>query len=329
MKHVYGTCAIAALLCLLVVGAGAVGIVANKHDYVSNETISYQVSNMTDGVEYSQKTTVYQYVAPGMPSEFGNNNITWPFAHRNDTFNMTNINTTSNSVVIGHWWPPSKGGYEEASWDGLSADIVGPTGTVVKNTWNRTFSYEDEQTGTYQSHWKATPAPGATIVTSIFWINGTKLSGPTDFSQNTSVWTRNPALVHIDWYENNVLTANDWFTVDVDRSAVPTYIAAVVGSGMGSGAESYSGGGAVATTTTSASGTGAGTASGTGSSAVVTTAVAGGSATGSATPAGMETVAGGNASAQTTATPAGSPFAIAALGALGVGALLLAGRGRR
>ena len=267
MKYVYSICAIAALLCLLFVGASGVSVTADKDDYVSNETITYTVTNMTDGVNYSQKTTVYQYLMPGNQSEFGNNNLTWPFAHRNDMFNMTNINTTYNTVVIGHWWPPEKGGgYEEATWNGYSSDIVMPDGTVVKNTWNETFNYEFDQTGTYISHWKATPAAGAQIVTSIFWINGTKLSGPVNFTQNTSVWSINPALIHVDWYENNTPTSNDWFTLDIDRSAIPSYIAASGGVG---GSESYGGSSSViGTATTSASG---GSGSGSGSAGATRT----------------------------------------------------------
>jgi hypothetical protein len=329
MKYVYSICAIAVLLFLLPLGAGAVTVVADKHAYVSNETINFTVTNMNDGVAYSQKTTVYQFLQPGKESEFGNNNLTWPFAHRNDIFNMTNFNTTFNSVVIGHWWPPAKGGgYEQASWDGYSSDIVSLDGTkVVKDTWNRSFNYEFDQTGTYLSHWKATPAPGATIVTSVYWINGTKLSGPVNFTQNTSVWSINPALIHIDWYENSTPTANEWFTLDVNPSVLPSYIPGG-SSSAGSGSESYSGSSSVIGTATTSSSGGSGSGSGS-SGATSTPASPGGTATGAATPAGTPTAGSGNATAATTTPASGSPFAIAALGALGCAALLLAGRVRR
>lgn len=326
MRLAHGICAIAALLCLLCLGAGAVSVIENKHDFVSNETITYTVTNMTDGVNYSQKTTVYQYLKPGNGSEFGNNNLTWPFAHKNDMFNMTNINTTYNTVVIGHWWPPAQGGsYEEATWNGYSTDIVTPDGSVIKNTWNESFSYEYDQTGTYVSHWKATPAPGATIVTSVFWINGTKISGPSDFTQNTSVWSMNPALVHVDWYENNTLTSQDWFTLDIDRAAIPTYV-----PGSGSGSESYtgSGSGSGAIPTGSGSGSGSDSGSGSGATTTTTTTTVAPSGTGDVTPSATETADAAEA-VTTTPAPAGSPFAFAALGALGVAGLLLAGRVRR
>lgn len=325
MRLAHGICAIAALLCLLCLGAGAVSVIEDhKHDYVSNETITFNVTNMTDGVNYSQKTIVYQYIKPGNGSEFGNNNITWPFAHKNDLFAMMNINTTYNSVVIGHWWPPAKGGYEEATWNGYSADVVTPEGMVVKNTWNESFNYEYDQTGTYTSHWKATPAPGATIVTSIFWINGTKISGPNDFTQNTSVWSKNPALVHVDWYENNTLTSQDWFTLDIDKAAIPTY---VPGSSSGdSDSESYPGSGSGSGS--ASSGSGSGSDSGSGATTTKTTTTVAPSGTGDVTPSATETADVAEA-ATTTPAPAGSPFAFAALGALGVAGLLLAGRVRR
>jgi hypothetical protein len=312
------------------VGAGAVSVVADKHSYVSNETINYTVTNMTDGVNYSQKTTVYQYLQPGKQSEFGNNNITWPFAHKNDMFNMTNFNTTYNTVVIGHWWPPSKGGgYEQASWDGYSSDIVSSDGTkVIKNTWNRTFNYEFDETGTYLSHWKASPAAGASFVTSIFWINGTKLSGPVNFSMNTSVWSVNPAVIHIDWYENNTPTTNDWFTLDVTPEAVASYVAG--GGSLPAGSESYGGSSSViATTTTSASG-GSGN-SGNSANPTKTPVGSNGTVTGTTAPAGTPTPEGtGGANLATTTTPpAGSPFAFVALGALGCAGLLFARRMRR
>lgn len=322
MRLAHGICAIAALLCLLCLGAGAVSVIEDhKHDYVSNETITFNVTNMTDGVNYSQKTIVYQYIKPGNGSEFGNNNITWPFAHKNDLFAMMNINTTYNSVVIGHWWPPAKGGYEEATWNGYSADVVTPEGLVVKNTWNESFNYEYDQTGTYTSHWKATPAPGATIVTSIFWINGTKISGPNDFTQNTSVWSKNPALVHVDWYENNTLTSQDWFTLDVEKSAVPTY-----SPGSGSDSESYTGSSSGSGSSSTDSGSSSGSGSGNGATTTTTTVAPDG--TGDVTPSATETTDAAEA-ATTTPTPAGSPFALAALGALGIAGLLLAGRVRR
>ena len=325
MRLAHGICAIAALLCLLCLGAGAVSVIENhKHDYVSNETITFTVNNMTDGVNYSQKTTVYQYIKPGNGSEFGNNNITWPFAHKNDAFEMTNVNTTYNTVVIGHWWPPAKGGsYEEATWNGYSTDIVTPDGTVVKNTWNESFDYEYDQTGTYVSHWKATAAPGATIVTSIFWINGTKISGPADFNQETSVWSKNPALVHVDWYENNTLTSQDWFTLDIDKSAIPTFVPA-----SDSGSESYpgSGSGSGSASSGSGSGTSSGSGSSSGSGATMTTVAPGDTA--DVTPSATETTPEAGATT-TSPTPAGSPFAFAALGALGIAGLLLAGRVRR
>ncbi len=323
MRLAHGICAIAALLCLLCLGAGAVSVIENdKHDYVSNETITYTVTNMTDGVNYSQKTIVYQYIKPGNGSEFGNNNITWPFAHKNDVFKMTNVNTTYNTVVIGHWWPPAKGGsYEEATWNGYSTDIVSPDGTVVKNTWNESFDYEYDQTGTYVSHWKAMPAPGATIVTSIFWINGTKISGPVNFTQDTSVWSKNPALVHVDWYENNTLTSQDWFTLDVDKSAVPTYFPM-----SGSDSESYTGSSSGSGSSSTDSGSSSGSDSGNGATTTTTTVAPGG--TGDVTPSATETTDAAEATT-TTPTPAGSPFALAALGALGIAGLLLAGRVRR
>lgn len=325
MRLAHGICAIAALLCLLCLGAGAVSVIENdKHDYVSNETITYTVTNMTDGTNYSQKTTVYQYIKPGNGSEFGNNNITWPFAHKNDVFEMTNVNTTYNTVVIGHWWPPEKGGsYEEATWNGYSTDIVTPDGTVVKNTWNESFDYEYDQTGTYVSHWKATPAPGATIVTSIFWINGTKISGPANFTQDTSVWSKNPALVHVDLYENNTPTSQDWFTLDVEKSAVPTY-----SPGSGSDSESYTGSSSGSGSSSTDSGSSSGSDSGNGATTTTTTTTVAPGGTGDVTPSATETTDTAEATT-TTPTPAGSPFALAALGALGIAGLLLAGRVRR
>ena len=160
-------------------------------------------------------------------------------------------------------------------------------------------------------------------MTSVFWINGTKISGPSDFTQNTSVWSMNPALVHVDWYENNTLTSQDWFTLDIDRAAIPTYV-----PGSGSGSESYTGSGSGSGAIPTGSGSGSGSAPGSGSGATTTTTTVAPSGTGDVTPSATETADAAEA-VTTTPAPAGSPFAFAALGALGVAGLLLAGRVRR
>jgi len=323
MRTFYTLCAVAVLLCVLVAGAGAitVNVSVNKHNFTSNETIRSVVENMDDGVYYSQKTTFFQYMRPGEPSELGTNNVTWPFAHRENVFNMTNVGTVNNSVLIGHWWPPERGGsFEELRFDGASHDIVAPNGTVVEGTWNRSFRYDDEQIGTYMTHWYADTLPGVRVVESTFWINGTKLQGPTSFMENTSFWSRNPALVTLDYYEDNTHAAHDWFTIDMDG---PVYPAPTTYSGEDSypdGAND-SGTDAAPTTTDTAAG---------GANGGVTTAVTTVAGVGEATPGETGTPDDGtNASAATTTTPAGSPVAFAALGAVGIGALLLAGRARR
>ncbi|MEN6343339.1 MAG: hypothetical protein ABFC89_12375 [Methanospirillum sp.] len=309
MKPIYSLCAVALLAGLLVMGAGAVTVTVDKHDYKSGEIISSKVAGMTDGTNYSMKVSVDQFMKAGMPSAFGNTNITWPFAHRDDSFNITNVNTSQNSVTIGHWWPPEKGGsYEQAVFNGTS----------VNGVFTRTFHYENDQTGNYTSKWLATPAAGASIVTSIFQINGTKLSGPNDFTVESSIVTVNPAVAWVEIYANNVLVSRERFTFDA--APVPTNFPTL---GPGSDSDSYPGSsGTIATVTTSVTGT---MASGT-----TTPVGTGGTTTGGATPVGTATPqTTGNATATTTAPPAGSPFAFAALGALGCAALLLAGRARR
>lgn len=328
MRTFYTLCAVAVLLCVLVAGAGAitVNVSVNKHNFTSNETIRSVVENMDDGVYYSQKTTFYQYMQPGVPSELGTSNVTWPFAHRENVFNMTNVGTVNNSVLIGHWWPPERGGsFEELWFDGASIDIVAPNGTVVEGTWNRSFRYDDEQIGTYMTHWYADTLPGVRVVESTFWINGTKLFGPSTFTENTSFWSRNPAYVTLDYYENNIHAASDWFTLDMDGPVYPAPTPAdgedayPVGTG-GSGGTGDGGTDAAPTTTGSADG---------GAPGGMTTAATTVAGTGGETPEGTDTPDDGtNASAATTTTPAGFPVAFAALGAVGIGALLLAGRAR-
>jgi hypothetical protein len=239
MRLYYNICIVAALICVLVAGGQAANITVNvsvyKHNFTSNETIPSIVTNMTAGIHFSQKTTFYQYMKPGEPSEIGNNNVTWPFAHKDDIFNMTNVNTTNNSVYIGHWWPPERGGgYEQLWFNGTSSNITTKDGTFIPWTWNRTYHYEYDQIGTYISRWHADPVPGARIVESTFWINGTKLYGPRNFSENTSVWSRNPSFVTVDFYENDTHAAHDWFTIDMDLATEPTLV-------PDSGGESYPG----------------------------------------------------------------------------------------
>jgi len=310
MKPVYSLCAVALLAGLLIMGAGAVTVTVDKHDYKSGEIISSKVAGMTDGTSYSMKVSVDQFMKAGLPSAFGNTNITWPFTHRDDSFNVTNVNTTQNSITIGHWWPPERGGsYEQAVFNGTS----------VNGVFTRTFHYENDQTGNYTSKWLATPVAGASIVTSIFQINGTKLSGPNDFTVESSIVTVNPAVAWVEIYANNVLVSRERYTFDA--APIPTNFPTLAPGGD-SDSGSYSGSsGTVATVTTSGTGT-------------LTTATAtpvgtGVTTTGGATPVGTATAqTTGNA---TTAKPtaSGSPFAFAALGALGCAALLLAGRVRR
>lgn len=328
MRTFYTLCAVAVLLCVLVAGAGAitVNVSVYKHNFTSNETIPSIVTNMSEGVYYSQKSTFYQYMKPGEPSEIGSLNVTWPFAHKDDVFNMTNVGTVNNSVYIGHWWPPERGGgYEELWFNGTSYNITAPNGTVVRGTWNRSYHYEYDQIGTYTTAWHADPLPGARMVESTFWINGTKLYGPTNFTENTSVWSRNPAFVTLDYYENNTHAAQDWFTIDIDGPVYP-------GPTPGDSEDAYpivtGGAGGAGDGGTDAGPTTTGTAGG--DSGGMTTAATTVPGTGGETPEGTGTPDDGtNASAATTTTPAGFPMAFAALGAVGIGALLLAGRARR
>ncbi len=310
MKPVFSLCAVAALVCLLFVGAGAVTVTVDKHDYTSGENISAKVVGMTDGTAYSMRVTVDQTMKTGMPSAFGNTNITWPFAHRTDSFNITNVNTTQNAVIIEHWWPPETGkGSERADFNGTS----------VNGVFTRTFTYEDDQTGNYTSKWIATPIAGAPIVTSIFAINGTKLLGSDNFTVNCSIGTLNPAVAWVEIWANNTQVMKEQFTIDAVPT--PTYVPTLLPDSGGSDSGSYSGSSSViATTTTSASGTGA---------AGATKTPVGTTAAGTATPAGTPTPEGTGVANAATTTAAGSPFAFAALGALGCAALLLAGRVRR
>ncbi|NLX49136.1 MAG: hypothetical protein GXY82_04540 [Methanospirillum sp.] len=324
MKTTCKFLAVALLACLFVAGvhASPLSLSVYKHEFASNETIPVVVSNMADGVDFSQKTTFHQFIQPGSPSYFGNNNVTWPFAHEDDSFNMTNFNTTVNSVYIGHWWPPARGGgYEDVYFNGTSSDVFGLDGSVVRATWNRTFAYEYDQTGTYFSRWLATPAPGASIVTSIFWINGTKLSGPVDFTQNTSIWSYNPMLVEVDFYEDDRHAAHDWFTIDAmkpDGSPLPTYA-----PGYSDDSDSYPG--IVVPTTTR--GEGPGTPPGEdGSGAGTTPTTPLGTATPGSTPVENENVTrttGGDSG--TSPTPA-APFPLLALVGIGLAGLAVLGR---
>lgn len=318
MKPVFSLCAVATLVCLLVVGAGAVTVTVDKHDYTSGETISARVVGMNDGTAYSMRVTVDQSMKAGIPSAFGNTNVTWPFAHRTDSFNVTNVNTTQNAVIIEHWWPPETGkGHERADFNGTS----------VNGVFTRTFIYENDQTGNYTSRWIATPIAGAPIVTSIFTINGTKLQGPANFTVDSSIATLNPAVAWVEIWANNTQVMRERFTIDA--AATPIYVPTLgPDSGSSSDSGSYTGSSSViATTTAGTSGTGA---SGTGAVGANKTPVGNGTAiAGTATPAETATPVGtGGANAATT-TAAGAPFAFAALGALGCAALLLAGRVRR
>ena len=306
---------VAALLCAIVAGASASTVAVNvsKHAVTSNETVTSTVTNMLNGTHYSQKITFYQHVKPGSPSEIATKTA-WPFMLKDDIFIMSTANTTDNNVYIEHQWPPERGGGNESLWF---------NGTSTNGAWTRSHHFETNQTGTYSTAWHSTPLSGAEIVTSTFWINGTKISGPNNFTQTITAWVRNPTLVELEYYENDAFATRDSFTIDW-AGPIPTTIPTQSGGG-GSGSESYGGSsssGAITTVTTSGAGT-------TGSAAT-TTAGTGGTATINGTPAGTATAqATGNATATTTAPPAGSPFAFAALGAIGVAALLLAGRLRR
>ena len=198
-------CLGALLACLLFASASAAEVSLDRDRIASNEKITATVTNLTDGTHYSQKTTVYQYMEPGMPSAFGSDNITWPFAHEDDVFTMSNENTTQNQVYIGHWWPQTQGGgYEDGLW----------TGNSKSGRWSDSIHYGDDQTGVYHTTWYSTPAKDARIVTSTFWINGTKTSGSEDFEEELSFWTVNPAEVEIEWYDNNVLHDSESFKLD-------------------------------------------------------------------------------------------------------------------
>lgn len=204
MKPVYSLYLGALLLCLFVASAGAVSVSFDKHEIASNEKITASVTGLADGTHYSQKTTVYQYLKPDMPSAIGSNNITWPFAHEDDIFTMSTENTTHNQVYIGHWWPQSRGGgYEDGLW----------TGNSKNGKWSDSVHYANDQTGIYHTSWYSTPEKDAKIVTSTYWINGTKLSGSNDFSDELSFWTVNPAHVEVKWYVDNVLADSDSFTL--------------------------------------------------------------------------------------------------------------------
>lgn len=205
MKLGYTACLGALLACLLVAGASAAEVSLDKDRIASNEKVTATVTDLADGTHYSQKTTVYQYMEPGMPSAFGSKNITWPFVHADDVFSMSNQNTTQNLVYIGHWWPENRGGgYEDGLW----------TGPSKKGAWSDSVHYGDDQTGTYHTTWYADPQKDARIVTSTFWINGTKTSGSDDFDEELEFWTVNPAVVEIEWYDNNVLHDTVSFELD-------------------------------------------------------------------------------------------------------------------
>jgi hypothetical protein len=193
------------VVCLLFASASAAEVSFNKDKIASNEKITATVTGLADGTHYSQKTTVYQYMMPGMPSAMGSNDITWPFVHKDNLFTMTNENTTHNQVYIGHWWPASQGGgYEDGIWSGPSH----------KGEWSDSVRLSDDQTGTYHTTWYSTPEKDATIVTSTYWINGTKISGPADFTEDLTFWTVNPAVVEVKWYDDGVLHDSESFTLD-------------------------------------------------------------------------------------------------------------------
>lgn len=205
MRFGYTLCLGTLLVCLLFASAGAVEVFVSKDRVASNEKITAKVTGMADGTQYSQKTTVYQYMMPGMPSAFGCDNIQWPFTHADDVLKMSNENTTHNQVYIGHWWPESQGGgYEDGLW----------TGNSKSGKWSDSIHYAVDQTGIYHTTWYSTPEKGAKIVKSIFWINGTKTSGSEDFEEELSFWTVNPAMVEIEWYDNNVLHISGSFELD-------------------------------------------------------------------------------------------------------------------
>lgn len=210
MKLAYTICLGALLACLLFASASAADVTLSKDRIASNDKITAKVTDLADGTHYSQKTTVVQYMEPGMPSAFGSDNITWPFVHADDVFKMSNENTTHNQVYIGHWWPQTQGGgYEDGLW----------TGNSKNGKWSDSVNYADDQTGVYHTTWYSTPAKDATIVTSTFWINGTKTSGSEDFEEELSFWSVNPADVTIEWYDNNVLADTESFKLDAVEGA--------------------------------------------------------------------------------------------------------------
>lgn len=297
-----GVCSI--LLALLVAGACAVTVTADKHDYKSGETISTHVSGMTIGANYSLKVTVDQFMQPGLPSAVGNTNITWPFSLTKDSFNVTQVNTTQNSVIIREY--DRAGEYHEGVFNGSSTNGV----------FTRAFTFRYDETGTYSSQWVATPMPGAAIVTSIYTINGTKLTGVDEFTANSSVATINPAVARLEIYENDVLQISERFTIDA--AAVPTIVPTLT-PGSGSDSESYAGTTRTATTTTTTQAAGASTGTG---APTGTVTISGTTAT--ETPAGAATPAANETGVPTTTPkPAGAPFALVPLAGLVLAGALL------
>jgi hypothetical protein len=201
--HILGVSTLLAIL--LVASVGATSISVDKHEFGSNEEIQYHVTHLVDGVNYVQKTTIVQHLSGDLRTAIGINPVAWPFAHEKDVFKMMNEGTLYNEVYIGHWWPSeTKQGYQDFHVFDKSDD---------NGKWSRTVSTETDETGTYHSTWLNRVAPGTKTVTSTFSVEGTKVSGPSDFDGNTSFWTTSPADVKVEWFDNGVLADTEEFTI--------------------------------------------------------------------------------------------------------------------
>lgn len=212
------------LVCMLAGPASALSIttrnasgmiVSGTNNTIMNgENISINVTGMSNGTFFQWNVTNHQDMSSFIhasgntnTSAFGNFNITIPFTISKAAFNMSEINTTENTMIVGNYENDPAGitpagQYHELVYNGSS----------VNGLFSRTNKLDIVQ-GNMSTRWVATPMTGARYVTNAFTINGTKVAGPETFDMNTSMYTENPATVNVEISANGTLAYNETFSI--------------------------------------------------------------------------------------------------------------------
>jgi hypothetical protein len=307
------------LVCMLAGPASALAITSDKHALKSGEIVTLNVTGMTNGTSFTMKVTNDQQMST-LPSAFGNSNLTLPNAVDWKNFTVSMTNTTENSVIVDDYH----------AGEGISHELIF-NGTSKDNLFSRNHTLDTFEGGAVSANWIATPAAGATNVTSSFELNGTKIGGSDTFEINTSGYSAHPATITVGIIANGTLAYQDTFTLEqgVLPAVIPTLIP---GSSSASGSDSYTG--ATWTIKPAVNNT---TANLTANVTVTTTLSTAGTVKAGEIPAAGLNLAGTTVGANTTGNvtnttnttttqPSGAPFALITLIGLGLACLVFRSR---